>query len=144
MSNPERILQVGIVGLGHLHPRLYMPLFESCPLTKVVAVTESNPDLRHVFCGDYGTAGYAGVEEMLHAHQLDVAAVFLPHADCPAAAEACAQAGVHLMVEKPMAADVGGAQRIVQAAQRNPDILTAECFGHRLTQRCFAHSGRAI
>ncbi len=129
MSSSERTLQVGIVGLGHLHPRLYMPLFEACPLTKVVAVTEANPELRNGFCRDYGLVGYAGVEEMLKAHKLDVAAVFLPHADCPAAAETCARAGVHLMVEKPMAVGVEGAQRIVQAAcQHRVKLTTGYCW----------------
>ncbi len=124
MSQQDRILQVGIVGLGHLHPRAYMPLFEAVPTTKVTAVAEADEDLRRAFVRDFGVKGFATVEEMLKANRPDVAAIFLPHADCPGAAELCAAVGVHLMVEKPMAADVAGAERIVQAARRHGVKLT--------------------
>jgi len=124
MSADERILKVGIIGLGHLHPRSYMHLFEAVPATEVVAVAEADDERRHAFCGDFSVEGFATLEEMLRVHRPDVAAIFLPHADCPAAAGACARAGVHLMVEKPMAADVAGAERIVQAAQAGGVQLT--------------------
>ena len=35
---------------------------------------------------------------MLSAERPDIAAIFLPHADCPAAAERCAARGIHLIV----------------------------------------------
>jgi len=124
MSPNERVLKVGIIGLGHLHPRSYMALFDAVAATEVVAVVEADAKRRQAFCSDFGVAGFAAPEEMLDAHRLDVAAIFLPHADCPAAAETCAQAGVHLMVEKPMAADVKGAERIVRAAKNNSVQLT--------------------
>jgi len=124
MSEGKRILNVAIVGLGHLHPRLYMPLFQSLPTAKVTAVIETDDGLREAFCQDYQVEGYNSTEAVLAAGKPDVAAIFLPHADCPAAAEAWARAGVHLMVEKPMAADAAGAERIVQAAQRNKVKLT--------------------
>ena len=120
----ERILKVGIVGLGHLHPRLYMPLFGAVGKTKVVAVAEADKALREGFCADFGVKGYKSVEAMLAGEKLRMAAIFLPHADCPAAAEACARAGVHLMVEKPMAASAEGAARIVRAANENGVKLT--------------------
>ena len=120
----ERILRVGIVGLGHLHPRLYMPLFGAVGRTKVVAVAEADKALRDAFCADFAVKGYESVAGMLSAEKLDIAAIFLPHADCPAAAEACARAGVHLMVEKPMAASAQGAERIVKAATAHAVKLT--------------------
>jgi len=124
MNQSDRMLQVGIVGLGHLHPRLYMPLFESLPVTRVVAAVEAEAGLRESFCRDFGIKGFATLADMLGACKLDFAAIYLPHADCPAAAEACARAGIHLMVEKPMAADAAGAARIVQAARQNKVKLT--------------------
>jgi predicted dehydrogenase len=54
---------------------------------------------------------------MLAQEKLDLAAIFLPHADCPEAAVACAEKGVHLMVEKPMASDAEGVRRMTEAAK---------------------------
>jgi predicted dehydrogenase len=125
----ERILKVGVVGLAHLHPRLYMPIFAAVGKTKVTSVVEADRGLREAFCADFGVTGYESVEAMLSAEKLDIAAIFLPHADCPAAAEACAKAGVHLMVEKPMAASAEGAARIVKAAaEHGVKLTTGYCW----------------
>jgi predicted dehydrogenase len=113
----NQALKVGIVGLGHLHPRSYMPLFKGAG-TQVVGVSEANGALREAFCKDFGVKGYGSVGELLAAEKLDIAAIFLPHVECPEAAAMCAAAGVHIMVEKPMAASAAGARKIVEAAKK--------------------------
>ena len=129
MATCERVLKVVVVGLRHLHPRLYMPLFEATGATQVVAVAEADTQLREQFCSDYQVKGYSDTEAMLEKEQLDVAAIFLPHVDCPAAAAACAEKGLHLMVEKPMAASAKGAAAIVEAAHKaNVKLTTGYCW----------------
>ncbi|NQT93245.1 MAG: Gfo/Idh/MocA family oxidoreductase [Lentisphaerae bacterium] len=124
----EKLLNVGIVGLAHLHPRSYMPLFDAVAETNVVAVSEGDDDLRKPFEIDFGVKGYAVLDDML-AENIDIAAIFLPHVDCPDAAESCAAKGIHLMVEKPMASTAEGAQRIVEAARRhNVKLTTGYCW----------------
>ena len=123
-ATPDRVLKVGIVGLGHLHPRSYMALFKTVAQTQVVAVCEANAALREPFCKDFGIKGYATLAELLAAEKLEIAAIFLPHVDCPEAAEACAGKGIHLMVEKPMASSAAGARRIVEVARKNGVQLT--------------------
>jgi predicted dehydrogenase len=61
---------------------------------------------------------------MLENEKPDIAAIFLPHSDCPGAAVQCLETGVHVMVEKPMAATAEGAQSIVAAARRTGMKLT--------------------
>lgn len=117
-------LKVAIVGLAHLHPRSYMALFKQVPEVRVTGVMEPDASLRDPFCRDFGVTGYADLPALLKAERPDIAAIFLPHVDCPAAAEACAAAGAHLMVEKPMASSRAGAERIVAAARRHKVHLT--------------------
>jgi predicted dehydrogenase len=90
----------------------------------VVAVCEEDDRLRQSFCADYGVKGYASLTELLRSEELDIAAIFLPHADCPDAAVKCARKGIHLMVEKPVAADVRGAKRIAAAAAKGGALFT--------------------
>lgn len=123
------VLNVGVVGLGHLHPRLYMPLFDSVPSVRAVAVAEADDGMREAFAADFGIPGYATLDEMLNAEQLDIAAIFLPHADCPDAALTCAGKGLHLMIEKPVAASAEGAARIVSAAKSaGVKLTTGYCW----------------
>jgi predicted dehydrogenase len=124
VTTTAKKLNVGIIGLGHLHPRSYMPQFKAVGVTEVVAVTEPDTALRDQFCQDFGLRGYGTVAEMIEQENLDVAAIFLPHVDCPAAAVECAARKINLMVEKPMAASVAGAAQIVRAARRAQVKLT--------------------
>jgi len=101
-----------------------MTLFKAVPQAQVVAVMEPNPALCDAFCQEFGLRGYGDLDAMLAREKLDVAAIFLPHADCPAAAAKCAAMGVHLMVEKPMAASAAGAQQIVDSARAGGVLLT--------------------
>jgi predicted dehydrogenase len=124
MADTKRVLKVGIVGLGHLHPRLYMPLFQATPTMQIVAVSEKDAALRDAFAKDFKLNGYGDLDSMLGKERLDVAIIFLPHCDCPEAAEKCAAKGIHLIVEKPMASSVAGAERIAKAARAAKVRLT--------------------
>ncbi|HOR26682.1 MAG TPA: Gfo/Idh/MocA family oxidoreductase [Candidatus Sumerlaeota bacterium] len=124
-----RTLRIGIVGLGHLHPRLYMPHFQALPGVEVTAVAEPDQRLREAFAADFGLRAYASLNDLLKHESLEIAAIFLPHAECAEAAARCAARGIHLMVEKPMASDVKGARRIVQAARKaGVQLTTGYCW----------------
>lgn len=117
-------LSVGIIGLQHLHPRSYMPLFDVVQETRVIAVAEPRASLRDQFAEDFGLRGYETWEEMIEKESLDIAAIFLPHVDCPPVAVACAEKGLHLIIEKPIAADCQGAKEIAAAADKAGVQLT--------------------
>lgn len=125
----DRVLNVAIVGLRHLHPRAYMPLFAGVTGTRVVAVVEQDESLRGFFAKEFGLVAYADLDSMLGRQTPDVAAIFLPHVDCPAAAIRCAERGVHIMVEKPVAVSADSAQSIVTAVRRaGVKMTTGYCW----------------
>jgi len=117
-------LSVGILGLSHLHPRAYMTLFQAIPEAAVAAAAEANLAVLEGFVKDFRVRGYADWQELLEKARLDLALIFLPHADCPDAAVACAARGVHVVVEKPMAACAAGARRMIAAAEKAGVILS--------------------
>ena len=117
-------LAVGFLGLCHLHPRSYMPLFAAVEGADVVAVADANAGMLDGFATDFNVRGYADWREMLANEQLDIAVLFLPHAECPEAAVACAERGIHLIVEKPMAASAEGVRQMIAAAEKNNVLLS--------------------
>jgi UDP-N-acetyl-2-amino-2-deoxyglucuronate dehydrogenase len=124
-----KMLKVAIIGLGHLHPRGYMPLFEKCPKTEVVAAFEKDTVLLNSFCKDFGIKGYTDLNELLDCEQINVAAVFLPHCDCADAAIQCAEKGIHLLVEKPIAKTVDEVRAVAEAVKRNNvKVTTGYCW----------------
>jgi predicted dehydrogenase len=90
----------------------------------VTAVADSNSAVLQPFATDFNVKGYADWREMLGAEQLDLALIFLPHSLCPEAAVACAERGIHIMVEKPMASTAEGIRRMIEAAGKAKVALT--------------------
>ncbi len=124
-----KTLNVAIIGLGHLHPRGYMMLFENCPKTEVIAAFDKDEALLNSFCKDFGIKGYTDLDELLDSEKTDIAAVFLPHCDCADAAIKCADRGIHLLVEKPIARTVDEVRVVAQAVKRNKvKITTGYCW----------------
>ena len=114
-----RPLRVGMIGLGHLHPRTYMPHFEATSSTKVVAASDPMETLREGFGNDFGVRTYPDWKKLLAGEELDLAYIFLPHDECPAAAVACARRKIHVVVEKPAANTSARARRVVEACQEH-------------------------
>ncbi len=91
---------------------------------KVVAAAEQEPAILSGFANDFGVKGYADWRDLIAREAVDLAAVFLPHAECPPAAAACARGGVNVLVEKPMAADSASLLDAIEAARRAGVILS--------------------
>jgi predicted dehydrogenase len=102
-----------------------MPVIAAAGGMEVVAVAESDPAVLSSFTQAFPVRGYADWRQMLDQEKLDLAVLFLPHYLCPEAGVACAERGIHLLVEKPMAADSEGLKRIVAAAAENQVALSS-------------------
>jgi predicted dehydrogenase len=117
-------LKVAIIGLQHLHPRSYMLHFQATKTIQVVAVSDPMESLRAAFAHDFGVRAYADYRELLAAGSIDLAYIFLPHDECPAAAIACAEKKIHVVVEKPVANTARGARDVVEACRRNEVLFS--------------------
>lgn len=114
-----KVLNVGIIGLGHLHPFTYMPHFKRCAYTNVVAAMDANAALRESFTSQFGVKTYSDYLPMLENEKLDLVYIFLPHCDCAAAGIAAAERGIHVVVEKPVASTSEAARAIAAACKKN-------------------------
>jgi UDP-N-acetyl-2-amino-2-deoxyglucuronate dehydrogenase len=124
-----KALRVAIIGLGHLHPRGYMALFAACTKTEVIAAFDKDQVLLNSFCRDFGIKGYTDLVELLDSEKIDIGAVFLPHCDCADAATKCADRGIHLLMEKPIARTVDEVRLVAEAVKRNNvKITTGYCW----------------
>jgi predicted dehydrogenase len=118
-------LSVGFIGLRHLHPRSYMPVFKAVQGLEVVAAAESDATVLDAFIREFPVRPYLDWRLMLETERLDLAVLFLPHYQCPEAAIACAAHGVNVLVEKPMAADSEGLASMIRSAQAGGVVLSS-------------------
>src|SRR4029453_9105842 len=120
-------LRVGIVGYGLAGAVFHAPLIAATPGLAVTAIVTRNPERREDAERDHpGVRVVAEVSEMLE--EVDVAAGAPPHrAHAPVprpnrghvpGARAALDAGVHVVVDKPLAVTSAEGRELVEQAQR--------------------------
>ncbi len=110
------MLRVGIAGFGGMgttHARAYAGL----PNVQLVAAADLREERRAAFTEQYGGTTYGHFQEMIDAEELDMVGVCLPTDLHSAAAVAAAQAGRHVLTEKPMALSVAQCDAMIAAAK---------------------------
>ncbi len=91
--------------------------YRSLPESRFVGVFDANPERAAAFASRYGVRAYTDLAEMLHEPAVQAVSICSPHPTHPDMVVACAQAGVHVLVEKPMAVDLRGCDRAIAAAR---------------------------
>lgn len=85
------------------------------PRMKLVAVCDGRSDHRDLFPE---AQGFSRLEEMLAAKTVDAVLVATPHPSHVALGLQVLNAGMHLLVEKPLAVHVAEGRQLVDAAQQ--------------------------
>ncbi|TVY08575.1 Gfo/Idh/MocA family protein [Paenibacillus cremeus] len=103
----------GTIGVKHLEAARDVEGLEA------VAVVEVNPERAAELSAEFGVRAYAHYEEMLAEAQPEITVVALPHFLHKEVAIRCAERGVHILLEKPMALNVEECDAIIEAAHRH-------------------------
>jgi predicted dehydrogenase len=118
-------IAVGIIGCGYWGPNLIRN-FTSCPLTEVVAVCDASASrLEGLKQNNPHLATFCSLEEFLNRplHAVAIATPVSTHFDLAAR---CLDAGLHVLVEKPLAATVLEAQKLIELAERRGRVLMVD------------------
>jgi predicted dehydrogenase len=113
----------GIVGTGVI-AALHAAAIATLPGARLVAVTDVVPDAASSFAAARGCAAEPSLDALLARADVDVVCVCVPsglHAEVGVRA---AQAGKHLVVEKPIDVTLAAADRLIEAARAGGVALT--------------------
>jgi predicted dehydrogenase len=113
-------LRVGVVGVGHLgnhHARTYTQL----PGVHLVGVVDPDPDRAKKIASEYGCMAWSNLSDLIG--KVDAVSVVTPTATHHDVAIPLLQAGIHLLLEKPMAATLPEADAILAEARARNVIL---------------------
>lgn len=121
--------RVGIVGCGDV-AAVHLDVIEAMDGARLVAVCDSDDDRLRVAVAASGVAGFTDHRVMFAQAGLDVVHIATPHAaHAPIAIDAL-DAGIHVVLEKPLAHSSAAGAQIVAAEQRSTATLAA-CFQNR-------------
>lgn len=113
-------LRIGVIGTGKLG-KLHVRIFKKIPAVDSVGCYDVDGDKARRVAAEYGAHAFPDMEALLDA--ADAVSVVVPTVNHEEAALRALRAGKHVFIEKPMAADVDQAQRIIDAAVRAGRVL---------------------
>jgi predicted dehydrogenase len=115
-------LKIGIVGAGYWGPNLIRN-FSGCSLTEVAAVCDTSPARREAIGRTYGQLPLVDSLDRLLELPLDAVAIATPVSTHYPLASRCLEAGLHVLVEKPLTATVWEAEALIDLAERHGRVL---------------------
>lgn len=120
MSAVDRSIKAGVIGVGRLgsqHARVYT----SAKGVSSLAVYDREAGRAEGIAAEYGGRAFATIEEMLD--ECDVVSICTPTTHHHTAAALAFDRGVHVLVEKPIAATPAEGEDIVARAARSGCVL---------------------
>jgi predicted dehydrogenase len=116
-------VRFGIVGPGKV-ARLHAAALARVPGARLAAVAGRDPERTRVLAEPHGARADRGLEELLDRRGVDAVILCTPHPLHRDDAIAAARAGVHVVVEKPMALTPEDCDAMIEAARGSGVVLS--------------------
>jgi predicted dehydrogenase len=119
MNNPAKI-RVGVIGVGKMG-KFHLQKYLSMPDVQVVGFYETDPARATELSAQFEVPAFATVVELLF--EVDAVTIASPTDTHGAFARQALEAGVHVLVEKPIAASLAEAEAMVRLAKEKNRVL---------------------
>jgi predicted dehydrogenase len=111
-------VRIGVVGGGLIAQVAHLPALRALDaLYELVALAEPDHGVREALARRYGMASHADHRELLDEHELDALLVCSPNGTHARVTLDALDAGLHVLVEKPLCLSPGDAEQIVSRAR---------------------------
>jgi predicted dehydrogenase len=116
------MVSLGVIGVGANVFNMHGPAIKANALD-VVGVADINLEAAERRAEEFGCPFFADYHQLLAETRPDAVVVITPHPFHASVAVDALQAGAHVLVEKPMAVDVGEADLMIETARREGRVL---------------------
>lgn len=116
------MIKVALIGAGSIS-KAHCQAYDKLTGVKIIAVADILGKAAEETADRYGAKAYLSLNELLEAERPDMVDICTPtHTHAELAVKALEQK-VHVLCEKPMAIDMDGARRMLEASKRNGVLL---------------------
>ncbi len=119
MAEAHRV-RYAVVGVGWIAQEAILPAFGNAKNSRLAALVTGDPEKASELGRWYGamtTVAYDGYENLLRSGDIDAVYITLPNGMHKDFSVAAARAGIHVLCEKPMAANVAECDEMIRAAE---------------------------
>ncbi|MEO5746142.1 MAG: Gfo/Idh/MocA family oxidoreductase [Terracoccus sp.] len=127
-------MRIGIIGAGAVAP-LHARAAGRLPDVQMTAVCDLQPRVAAAVAGPIGAAVFSDYRDLLASGTTDTVIVNTPHSLHREMAVAAAEAGQHVLVEKPMAISLHDCDAMTDAAERAGVVLRVGHIQHYLPEK---------
>ena len=128
-------VRIGIIGMGNMGRFHANDLLDGkVPRGELAAVGSTSPHKLEEY-KDKGVQIFGSGEEMIASGAIDALLIATPHYQHTSLGVAALEAGLHIMVEKPISAHKADAERLIAAAAARPDQVFGAMFQLRVEPR---------
>ena len=116
------IKRVGVIGVGHLgqhHARVYTELLDA----RLVGVADRDEERAHLIGENLGVPAYSTMEELIARQAPDAVSIVVPTSLHFDVARAAMEAGIHVLVEKPVTTRPDEAEELLKLAAKKNLVL---------------------
>ena len=114
---------IGCGKVGHFHARA----FQACPESELVACLGRDMKKTEEFAAIYGIQAFTDLETMVRETGVQAVSICTPHPNHADIAVRCCELGLHIAIEKPLAASLEDCDAIIEAAKKNNVVGTTIC-----------------
>jgi predicted dehydrogenase len=129
VSHSNELIYVAVVGVGVFgrnHARVYKELEQQGEPVRLVGVADSDLNRADAVAREFGCRAFGSVEQMVTTHgEVRAASVAVPTSHHLAVARSLMEAGVDVLIEKPLAASLAEADELMATAAANKRIAQA-------------------
>ena len=109
---------MGVGAFGRNHARVYQELAKQGESVRLVGVVDSNLDRADAVARDFGCRAFGSIDQLLTTHsEVQVASVAVPTAQHLPVARTLMEAGIDVLIEKPLAASLVEADQLIRISQ---------------------------
>ncbi len=116
-------IRVAVIGCGSISKHRHIPEYAANENVELVAFCDLVEARAVEYAEKHGGKAYTSYQELLEKEKPDAVSVNLPNALHAEVSIAAANAGAHVLVEKPMATTVAEGEAMIEAAERNKVFL---------------------
>ena len=113
-------LNIALIGCGGIAQSHWRGIETIAHRLKVTAVVDADHQAAANMAEQTGATAFTDLNEAIESRLFEAADIMLPHNLHEATTQACFEAGLHVVLEKPLAATLDSAQRILALATNYP------------------------